>query len=100
MKNMNVYAAIGHFKGSKNITCVTMKDYTRKSFEQNLRGNEFVAYAVITEKKLEELKKVSDSYDMFNEAKKLTSNYRLWDDLTDYLDQCLDIVEEKMNSAE
>ena len=44
-----VYAAIGHFKGSENMTCVASTNATKKAFQDDLRGNEFVAYAVLTE---------------------------------------------------
>lgn len=84
---MKTYAAVGYFKfnGKERTQSVAMNATTRKNFTDNLRANEFVDYIVISEKKLEELKKIDNSYDMFNEVKKLTSNYRMWDFLTDYL---------------
>lgn len=38
-------------------------------------------------------------YDLFNEVKKMTTNYRRWDDITEYIEQCFDIMEEKMARA-
>ena len=35
-----VYAAIGHFKGSENTTCVASTNLTKKAFQDDLRGNE------------------------------------------------------------
>lgn len=45
---------------------------------------------------LEKLKTMN-SWELYNQIRKMTTNYRLWNDLTDYLVQCLNIVEEKMN---
>lgn len=47
---MNVYAAIGHFKDSKNITCVALTQTTKKAFMNDCYSNEFVPYVVLTEK--------------------------------------------------
>lgn len=95
---MKKYLAIGHFKGSENMVSVAMQCSTKESFKQNLLGNEFVAYVVITEKKLETIKNL-DCFDLFDEVKKMTSNYRKWNDVTDYIEQCLDIMEERMANA-
>ena len=59
------------------------------------RGNEFIAYAIISEKKLHVLG-VVDDMQLFEEVKKLSSNYRRWNDLTDYIEQCYDIMVERM----
>lgn len=92
---MKVYAAIGHFKKSENITSVAMKENNRKSFEQNLRGNEFVPYVVITEKMHEKLSQC-DGLELFEQVKKMTTNYRVWNDCVDYLEECFDILTNKM----
>lgn len=47
---MNVYVAIGHFKGSKNLTCVALTQVTKKAFMVDCYGNEFIPYVVLTEK--------------------------------------------------
>lgn len=97
---MKTYIAIGHFKESENITSVAMKCTSRKSFEQNLRGNEFVAWAVIGERKMEALKRnIDDCFGLWEEVKKLTSNYRKWNELIEYIEQCIDIMEEKIKRA-
>lgn len=36
-----VYAAIGHFKGAENVTCVASTSTTKKAFQDDLRGYEF-----------------------------------------------------------
>lgn len=95
---MRKYLAIGHFKENKNITCVAMKSTTKKNFQQDLIGNGFVAFVVITEKRFESLKML-DRFDLFYEIKKMTSNYRVWNDVSDYIDQCLDIMEERLQKA-
>lgn len=95
LKKMKKYLAIGHFKDSKNMTSVAMQNNTLKDFYNDLKGNEFVAYVVLSENKVNYLKNVS-SFDLFNEVKKMTSNYRKWDDITEYIDQCYDIMKEKL----
>lgn len=96
---MKKYLAIGHWAESKNATvCVAMKCTTNKSFRENLAGNGFVPYVVISEKKMEILKN-TDEFQLFYEVKKMTSNYRIWNHVCDYIDQCFDIMEEKMKNA-
>lgn len=97
---MKKYLAIGHFKGNENITSVSMETTTKKSFQSNLQGNEFVAYVIISEKKFETLKKIDPcGMELFQEVKKMTTNYRKWEDVTDYIAQCFDIMEERMQNA-
>ena len=94
----NVYAAIGHFKGSENTTCVASTNVTMRAFQHDLRGNEFVAYAVLTERLLDKLMS-SEGFELYKQVQKLTSNYRRWDDLMDYIEQCSDIIADKMQAA-
>lgn len=95
---MKKYIAIGHFDDTKTMTSVAMNAYTIKDFRENLAGNGFIPYVVISEKKMEILKNTNDS-DLFDEVKKMTSNYRIWNDICEYIDQCFDIMEEKMKNA-
>lgn len=95
---MKKYLAIGHFDDSKNMVSVAMKATSNKSFRETLSGNGFIPYVVISEKKMEVLKNVN-SFDLFDEVKKMTSNYRRWNDICDYIEQCFDIMEEKMQNA-
>jgi hypothetical protein len=92
------YIAIGHFKESENITSIAMEANSVKDFRRDCVGNEFVAWAVISEKKLEVLKDV-DCMDLFDEVKKLTTNHRVWNDICDYIEQCMDIMEDKLQRA-
>lgn len=94
---MKVYAAIGHFKKNKNTTSVAMKNTTKKEFVRNLYGNEFVPYIVITEQMLEKLAKC-DSWELFEQVKKMTTNYRVWNEVTEYLEQCFDILSDRVNA--
>lgn len=96
---MKVYAAIGHFKDSKNMVCVAMTQLTKKAFMQDCYGNEFVPYVVVTEPMLIKLFACSDCMETFEQVKKLTSNYRIWNDVTDYIEQCIDIISDKMAAA-
>ena len=68
---MKKYIAIGHFKGNDNMTSVAMEAVSRKSFEENLRGNEFVAWAVIGERKMNALRaNIDDCFGLWDEVKK------------------------------
>ena len=93
---MKKYIAIGHWRDSKNITCVASTQNTMKDFRNDLINNEFVAYVVLTEKKFETVKNAT-SLELFKEVQKLTSNYHVWENVTDYIKECLDIIEEKIN---
>ena len=97
---MKRFLAIGHWKENKDATfSVAMQATTKREFRDNLGGNGFVPYVVISEKKMEILRNVSE-FELFEEVKKMTSNYRKWDVVCDYIDQCFDIMEEKMANAQ
>ena len=81
-----VYAAIGHFKGSENTTCVASTNLTKKAFQDDLRGM------------FDRLMSL-DGLDRWEQVKKLTSNYRKWRELDDYIEQCGDIIASKMQAA-
>ena len=81
------------------MTRVAMTQLTKKAFMQDCYGNEFVPYVVITEAMLEKLLACSDCMEIFEQVKKLTSNYRMWNDLADYIEQCSDIISDKMEAA-
>jgi hypothetical protein len=95
---MKKYVAIGHFKESDNATCVAVECSSIKSMKANCIGNGFVAWVIISEKKLNALREL-DAYDLFEAVEKMTSNYRKWNDITDYLYQCMDIIDERIARA-
>lgn len=96
---MNVYAAIGHFKGNENITCIALMQSSKKEFMTDCYGNEFVPYVVLTEKMLNKIRACTYSMDIFNQVAKMTTNYRVWEKVTDYLVQCSDIIADKVENA-
>lgn len=96
---MNAYLAIGHFKNNENVTCIAMQQTTKKDFMRDCCGNEFVPWVVITEKTFERLSKCDDELAAWEIVKKLTSNYRVWNDVADYIEQCFDLMTEKMQNA-
>jgi hypothetical protein len=96
---MKKYIAIGHFKGSKNTVSVADITSSKSNFEADLRMNAFVAIAVLTEKTFNEIKAM-DSMEIFEKVKKLTTNYRVWNEICDYIEQCMDIMEEKLANAQ
>lgn len=95
---MKKYLAIGHWDNKDEITSVAMKYTSIRNFRQDLKGNGFVPYVVITEKKMEILKNL-DGFDLFGEVEKMTTNYRKWNLISEYIEQCFDIMEEKMQTA-
>lgn len=95
---MKRYLAIGHFKESKNVTCVSSIGSSIKDFRTDLSGNAFVPYIVITEEKFNSIKNMDD-FDIFEVVKKMTTNHRVWNVVTDYISQCSDIMEEKLSRA-
>jgi hypothetical protein len=97
-RKVRKYLAIGHFKENKNITCVVSKSNTLKEFRKDLCGNEFIPYVVITEKMMKKISEL-DCMDLFDQVKKMTSNYRVWNDVADYIEQCCDIMQEKFELA-
>lgn len=97
---MKTYVAIGHFKDSENITCVAMTQTSKKAFVVDCYGNAFVPYVVLTEKTLGKIQACADSMDIWEQVKKMTTNYRVWDTVADYLDECFDIIEEKVKAAQ
>ena len=96
---MKVYAAIGHFKDSKNTTCVALTQNTKKDFMRDCYGNGFVPYVVFTEQALDKLVAHTSSDEVFEMVKKMTTNYRVWEPVIDYIDQCFDILMEKVAKA-
>lgn len=96
---MKTYVAIGHFKGNKNTVSVAMRASTKKDFKETLFGNEFVPYVVLTESMVEKLHAAADAdecFGVYDQVKKLTTNYRVWSEVTDYIEQCFDIIDSKI----
>lgn len=96
---MKMYVAIGHFKDNENITSIAMTQTTKKAFMRDCYGNEFVPYVVLTETMLEKVLSL-DAMDLWDQVKKLTSNYRVWSQVAEYIEQCADIILEKVNAAQ
>ena len=81
------------------MTSVAMRATTIKNFRDNLGGNGFIPYVIISEKKMETIRNTYSGFDLFEEVKKMTTNYRVWNDVCDYINQCFDIMEEKMKGV-
>ena len=96
---MKKYIAIGHWYDSKNTVSVAACDISKANFIKNLKCNGFRAYAVLTEKAFNEMKTL-DCFELCDKVKKLTSNYRKWNEITDYIEQCADIMEDKFENAQ
>ena len=93
---MKKYAAIGHWKDNDNMTSIAAAQNTKADFVTDLRANGFVPYVVITEGMMKKIATADDVYDI---VKKMTTNYHVWNDVADYLEQCFDILEDKVNTA-
>lgn len=89
---MKKYVAIGHWDYSKNVTCVASDAGNRKDFENDLRGNGFIAYIIFTEKKVNEYK----AADTIGKMEMIPSRNRHAIDIYDYMSECMDIVENKL----
>ena len=96
---MKKYIAVGHFKGNDNLTSVAIQHKNLRAFRDDLIGNEFVAYAVMTEERFRRLDGL-DTWTAWEEIKKMTPNYRKWNDVADYIGQCYDIMEERLAAAQ
>ena len=92
------YIAIGHWKGSGNVTCVSTFGLSIKDFQGTLSVNGFVSYVVMTEERFNRVKDM-DSFDLFETVKKMTTNYRVWAVVTDYILQCSDVIEERLSKV-
>lgn len=99
MKEMKKYIAIGHWDDSKNTVSTASCDISKKNFIENLKGNGFIAYAVLTEKAFNEMKSM-DIFELIDKVQKFTSNYRKWNEITDYIEQCADIMALKLENAQ
>lgn len=99
---MKAYIAIGHFKDCANIVSAAMTANNKKDFMGNLYGNEFVPYVVLTESMVEKLHTAyaaDDCFGVYEQVKKLTTNYRVWNEVTDYIEQCFDLIDSKLAAA-
>lgn len=95
---MKKYIAIGHWYDSKNTVSTASCEISKACFIENLKANGFRAYAVLTEKAFNEMKTL-DCFELCDKVKKLTSNYRKWNEIIDYIEQCADIMELKLEEA-
>lgn len=89
---MKKFVAIGHWDYSKNITCAVSDANTRKEFENDLKGNGFIAYMIFSEKKISEYK----AADIFCRMEMISSRNRHAIDIEDYMSECMDIIESKL----
>lgn len=92
---MKKYIAIGHWDGNENTTSVAGDAYTLKDFRHDLIANGFRAWVVLTEKRLAEVKDLR-GFDLWDAVSKLVNNYRKADEVADYIEQCADLMEEKL----
>lgn len=93
------YIVIGHFKESTNITSIADCGYNIKDVRTDCIGNGFIPYVILTEKKFRLLNDIGE-FKTYEEVKHLTSNYYKWNDVTDYILQCYDIMQQKMDEIE
>jgi hypothetical protein len=88
MRTLKIYVAIGHFKDDKNICSVVLEQHTKKDFMTDCYANGFAPYVVLTEKMLDRIfNKCESGMEVYEQVTKMTSNYRVWNIVTDYLTQ-------------
>lgn len=93
---------LGRFDIFQTSPSVAMTAYTKKDFMHNLYGNEFVPYVVLTESMIEKFRTLlaaGECFGVYEQVKKLTTNYRVWNEVTDYIEQCFDLIEERIEAA-
>ena len=96
MKN---YAAIGHWKGNVNTTCIAVQANSVAEFWEDMKGNGFIPYAIISEKRLGKIREyLADTYHdgLFDMIRKMVPNCNKWMEVEEYLIQCMDILEAKI----
>lgn len=89
---MKKFVAIGHWDYSKNVTCVAGDNSNRAAFENDLKANGFVAYMVFSEQRIAQYK----AADVFGRLDMISSRNRHAMDVEDYLNECMDIIENKL----
>lgn len=94
------YIAIGTWKDDehKNLTSVAHSNMNMEHFRSDLRGNAFTPWVVLSEKKFELLRNTGEM-ELYYEVKKLTSDYWRWNTICQYIEECWDIMEERMAKA-
>ena len=92
---MKKFVAVGHLDGNTNTTSAAMEHQSKALAERDFRLNGFRAYVVLTEKAFREMQEM-DCFELYEKVKKLTSNYRKYNEITDYIEQCADIMEQKL----
>jgi len=96
MKQVKKYIAIGHWGKDKDATySVATTGYSLKDARRDYVNNDFVAYVIISEERLNQIKGKSYS-EICDEVMKMTKNYRRWEIIVDYLNQCMDIMEDHL----
>lgn len=89
---MKKYIAIGHFRNYTNITCIVSNVHTRKEFEQDLKGNAFIAYMIISERWFNKYKEA----DVFGKLGMIPMQNRHSIEVYDYLTECRNVIEDKL----
>ena len=83
---MNVYAAIGHFKGNENITCIALMQSSKKEFIRD---------------ELETLRDEEDEYrENIPESLQGGEKYELSESASDSMNEALDSLDEAIGSIE
>lgn len=93
---MKKYITVGHWE-DEEITCAAFAANTMKEFKQELKANGFTPWMVLTEKAFID---IINGADIFEIVKKKVSNFRKWNEVTEYVEQCSDVMEIKLGLAE
>ena len=93
---MKKYVAIGHWYNNNNTTCFVGEADSIAEFRTDLKCNGFRVYVVLSDRKLAECKNANE-FEIFEIIKKLTTNYRKWNEVVDYVEQCMGTIEYKFS---
>lgn len=96
---MKKFVAVGHWAVNKNTTSVAEQGRTKADFAEMLKFNGFVAYSIISEEVFRSMKEM-DCFAIYDAVKAVTPNYRKYNEVTDYIEQCYDIMETRLEEVQ
>lgn len=79
------YGVIGHYKGEKRMETVIIVSESKKQCTEALKVAEFVPYVIITDKTWQKIQKCKGMKEVFEQVKKMTTNWRVWNKVAIYL---------------
>jgi len=93
------YIAIGYWGKKKNAHHhIVVAHDSLKAVRRDCKANDFIAQIVLTEENFRRIMGLEDNYTRLFEIKKLTSNFKIWNMLTNYLSQCSSDIDNQLTN--